>query len=695
MMKSLTLALMAGVCFGSAAWSQENDALQLNVITINGSGGGERVGGEIENYRATRSVSATKTDTPLKQVPQSVVVLPKEAIEDAGYDNIEPILDYAGVGKGNNFVGSLSGYNLRGFASSSFYLNGFPIGNGYTLAPDTSYVDRIDVLKGPSSLIFGKGDPSGLFNILTKQPEETASYTLGAQFGSYKSARTTLDATGPLNKDKTLLYRLNAAWDSSETFRDFGDTKRYVVAPVVSWKPNADTKITFEANLVRGTAPLDRGVPMYQGQIAMTSDSFSINEPGLDFLTKNTQLQLRFDHNLNDDWSVNGGIQYVNGSTRGYAAESRSLKSDGRKLVRQYSYRVNSWHSLNAQLNVVGKFNTGAFDHKLLAGVEFEHAYTRIHKFQSNTSSYPLVLDILDPQYGQALPPLISQPVSYGKSDTYSAFIQDQVGITDRLKLIGGVRVDNYINKATEDEETTTAFTPRIGATYELTPWASPFVIYSQSFSPNNGTDANGDTFDPETGKAYEAGVKFDLLDDRLSASVAYFHIDKENVLTTNPDDSDYNIAAGKVRSRGFDIGISGALTDNIRLMGNYSYVDAEVVEDSTLKEGASLSNVPRNRAAVMAMYDFKSGVLDGLGLGVGVNYVGSRQSSSSTKAFTMKEYTTVDLLGYYNVNDNLRFNFGVKNVFDKHYYDRPWSDTFAYPGTPLSFQIGVTSKFF
>lgn len=231
--------------------------IELQALSITSTADGERADGPVDGYKATRSASATRTDTALHETPQSVSVVPKDVLVDTGATRLQDGLDYAGgVGRANNFGGQgLTTFTVRGFTTGEFYRNGFPINRGYPNAPDANTVERLEVIRGPASSLYGRGDPGGTFNVVSKQPLPESKVTLGSQFDDQGMHRATLDATGPLSQDGSLAYRLNVLGEGGDSFRDDVESERYDVAPVISWQVNDATKITFEGDFMRNNHP--------------------------------------------------------------------------------------------------------------------------------------------------------------------------------------------------------------------------------------------------------------------------------------------------------------------------------------------------------------------------------------------------------------------------------------------------------
>lgn len=703
----VSLCLIPAITPVALAESLASAPLELQAVNIDAASELERADGPVIGYKATRSASATRTDTALHETPQSISVVPKDVLQDTAATRLQDGLDYAGgVGRANNFGGQgLTTFTVRGFTTGEFYRNGFPINRGYPNAPDANTVERLEVLRGPATSLYGRGDPGGTFNVVSKQPLAERKVTLGSQFDDQGMHRATLDTTGPLSEDGRLGYRLNLLGEGGETFRDDVQTERYDVAPVLSWQVNDTTRIVFEGDFMRNNHPLDRGLTRFPGQRGTASRDTNIWEKGADNLlhNDNNMAQLRFEHQLNDDWTLGGGMQWLDGTLQGNAVEANSLQADGRTLGRNFNYRKLEWSDRDYQLNLTGHFDTAGFAHTLLTGVEYEdYDYQSfIRRSANGANAYPI--DLFDPVLGQPRPALTRTTTDDKENlKTWAAFVQDQVALTERLKVLAGLRLerfehqyDNFLPGSSDWDAADNALTPRLGLIYDLTDTVAVYANTARSFKPNSGASRQGQGFDPEQGKSYELGVKWEALDRQLSVDAAIYHIVKENVLANDPLDptNTYKIAAGEVRSRGLDINIAGNLTPEWRVIGGYAYVDAEVTKDTSLPTGTRLANIPRNSFSLLNTYEFQDGLAKGLGLGMGVKYVDDRAGQTATRTYTMEQYTVVDLLSFYQVNEHVRLNLDLKNLFNKE-YDEGAFNNYVYPGAPRTVQAGVSYTF-
>lgn len=672
--------------------------VRLEELSVLGNGGPVADG-----YLAKRTVSATRTDTPLREVPQTVVVVPREVLEDAGATRVDTALDLAGVGRANNFAGlGLTEFTIRGFSTGEYYRNGFPINRGYPNSPDIVSIERIEVLKGPSAFLYGRGDPGGTFNIVSKQPLAERAFAIGTQVGSFNQKRSTFDATGAISEDGTVLARVTGAVEDNGSFRDFVSSDRYYLAPVIAWKVTPDTTVTLETEIISAASTFDRGIVPFRGDLRAVPRTRNIGEPGLHpFRNDNALGQLRIEHRFDQDWVLTAGAQLLGGNIAGDAVQTVGVLSDGRTLRRTFDRRELTWSDLDLQINLAGKFETGFLRHTLLMGLEYDSYRYREVINRSNSTTDPFFLDLFNPRYGQPLPALtVAGSNLLERTESYAGYIQDQIDLTPRLHALVGVRVEDVglVSSSFLNNRTTTleglAATPRFGLTYDVLDTLSVYGSYARSFRPNSGIDRSGRPFAFQEGEGYEVGAKLDLFDGRLSATAALFDITRTNVLTTDPLDQNFSVAAGEIRSRGFDLSVAGYLTPGWRVIGTYTHAEAAVTRDNTIPLGSRVANIPENAFAFQSVYEFQGGDLRGLGLGAGVNFVGARASGTAVTTFELPQYAVFSLLSYYKITKDIRIYLNVENVFDEVFYDRAFSNRYATPGTPRAILGGVAARF-
>lgn len=590
-LRLLSLSIAQLCCIPAAFADTNNSSTTLATIKIKAQQASD------QTYKVDSSSSATRSEIALQDTPQSVSMVTQKVIEDIGATRLVEALDLAGgVTRANNFGGQgLTGFNMRGFTSGEFYRNGFPINRGYPNAPDSNTIERVDVLRGPSSSLYGRGDPGGTFNLISKTPKSEQQTTLGAQLSSEGLYRTTVDTTGTVPDAENIGYRLNVIAEGGDSYRDHVESKRYGIAPVIQWQATDATKVTFEADILRNQHPLDRGHTRYPTQKSFNSSPETyLWETGKYYnrlYNDNNMTQLRVEHDLGNDWKLNAGVQYLNGKLHGYAVEANGIQNDGETLGRNYNYRELKWQDTDAQINLTGNFQLLGLAHTLVTGLEYENYDYKSYIIRSSgdIGSYPI--NIYNPVLGQPLPEL-NRVTTHDRENlkTTALFVQDQIGLNERLSALLGLRFEHYehdyknlLPNTTNWNTSHDAFIPRLGLVYKASDDLSLYGNAAKSFKPNTGASRNGEGFDPEEGTAYELGFKWQALDNMLSIDSAIFYANKENVLTLDPVDSAYKVAAGEVRSRGIELNIAGQITPAWKIIGGYAYTDAEVTKDKGL----------------------------------------------------------------------------------------------------------------
>lgn len=405
-LRLLSLSITQLCCISTTFAETNSSSTTLATIKIKAQQAADQA------YKVDSSSSAIRSEVALKDTPQSVSVVTQKVIEDIGATRLIEALDLAGgVTRANNFGGQgLTGFNLRGFTSGEFYRNGFPINRGYPNAPDSNTIERVDVLRGPSSSLYGRGDPGGTFNLISKTPKSEQRTTLGAQLNSEGLYRTTVDTTGTIPNAENIGYRLNVIAEGGDSYRDHVESKRYGIAPVIQWQASDATKVTFEADILRNQHPLDRGQTRYAGQKSFNSSPetylWETGKYNNRLYNDNNMTQLRVEHDLGNDWKLNAGLQYLNGKLYGYAVEANGIQNDGETLGRNYNYRELKWQDTDAQINLTGNFQLLGLAHTLVTGLEYENYDYKSYIIRSSgdVGSYPI--NIYNPVLGQPLPEL-------------------------------------------------------------------------------------------------------------------------------------------------------------------------------------------------------------------------------------------------------------------------------------------------
>jgi iron complex outermembrane receptor protein len=664
--------------------------------------------GQRQHYRALSVTGATKTDTPLADLPQSVRVLTGELLDDAGVTTLAGALDLAsGVSRQSNLGGLWDSYAMRGFTGdpnfgSDYLVNGFSSSRGYNGLRDGANTDSVEVLKGPASALYGRGEPGGTVNIVTKKPRFAPSYVAGAGIDRYGAVRSTIDLTGPLSDN--LAYRVNAAYEAGDTFRDHVDSERMLLAPSFVWLIGEATTLSYEIEASKQRTPFDRGVVAVKGKLGLIPNSRFLGEPGDGKVTvQSVGQQLFVRHELNPAWSLQGGVSYRDSSLRGFSSQQNDILADGRTARRQR--RLNDWAGIDrsGRIEALGTFATGAITHHVLVGADaYAFDDERIQLRRNPSSDKPYAIDIYAPVYGAAVAAPLTLSVSTDESQRSRAvYLQDQVDLSGRWKALLGVRRDSYdqtvVNRrlARSSSQSLGATSPRVGLVYQPTRTLSLYASAAEGFRPNSGISLDNEAFPAESSHAYEVGAKVDSADGKLSTTVALYRITKDNVLTFDPRNTDYSIPAGAVASKGLEVDMAGDIARDVRLSVAYAYTDTVVTEgDNTILTGSRFPNVPRHSATVLVTPRFKLG--DGVAmLGGGVNYVGARMGDvAASSDFELPAYTTARLVASWAPNRRLLLALNVDNLFDKRYYASSYSTVWVAPGAERNVRLNARYKF-
>lgn len=653
------------------------------------------VTGVRQPYRSLSATAATKTETDLRDLPQSARVLTADMLRDAGVSRFADALDLgSGISRQNNFGGVWDSYAVRGFTGdpnygSDFLVNGFSSSRGYNGLRDGANVDSIEILKGPAAALYGRGEPGGIVNIATRKPLFQPSYTLEQSVGSHQTYRTAADLTGPLSE--TVAYRLNAAYEKGDSFRDTLSSKRHMVSPSVIWRVTDDTTVSYELEQFEQQAYFDRGVVAVKGVLGLIPNSRFLGEAADGPVTvQSTGHQVFVQHDFTDGWSLQSGLAYRSSSMKGYSTEASALQADGRTLWRQRRYRDFSAQDWSGRVELLGKLSTGAVRHNVLLGVDgYRFVDDRLQLRKNPNAAAPYAIDIYQPVYGGAAPTTLGPSINTREQQWSTAFYaQDQIDLNAQWKALLGVRRDAYRQTITnanrnglQNRQTLDATSPRVGLVYQPNRQVSLYASAGKSFRPNSGIGINNESFPAESSRAYETGIKFDSADGKLSSTLALYSIRKKNVLTLNPLDTNFSLAAGEVGSKGVELDVSGELARRLRLSFSYAYTDAEVLRDNVLAVGGALPNVPKQSANLLLVRELTVGGARA-SLGGGLNHVGERNGDVAiSSTFRLPSYTTAKLVSSYSPTSKLRLSLDIDNLFDKTYYPSSYQQTWVAAG--------------
>lgn len=660
---------------------------------------------ERQHYHSLSATAATKTDALLMDLPQSVRVITADLLRDTGVTTLAGALDLAsGISRQSPLGGLWDSYAMRGFTGdpnfgSDYMVNGFSSSRGYNGMRDGANTQNVEVLKGPASALYGRGEPGGTVNITTKKPRFVPEYSADFSVGSRQMRRAAIDLTGPLSE--SFAYRLNAAHEEGHSFRDTLKYERSLFAPSFIWALGDSTTISYEIEAVRQRVPFDRGVLAVNGKLGVLPVSRFLGEPDDGPMTvKSIGHQVFVHHDLSGEWTVQAGLSYRDSELDGYSSEANNLLADGRTLRRQRRHRDFSSTDKSGRIELLGKFTTGALAHDVLVGVDtyhFDDHRVQLRRNPSAANAY--AIDIFAPVYGGKADPLaLSINTQEGQRAT-GVYAQDQLDLGANWKALLGVRHDSYHQDVANNRlnvsnsQSLSSTSPRAGLVYQPSKAWSLYASAARGFRPNSGISIDNQAFPAEESRSYEIGAKLET--GKLTGTVALFDIHKKNVLTTNPANTDFAIAAGEVGSRGMEVDVSGELARGLRASASYAYTDATVTRgDNTIVTGTRFANVPRHSANLVATQQFAlaSGTAS---LGGGLQYMGERLGDVAVSSnFTLPAYTIARLLASYSPNAKLRFGLTVDNLFNRSYYASSYSPLWVAPGAERTLTLNAHYKF-
>jgi iron complex outermembrane receptor protein len=704
------------------------EAMSLPTTDIRGFALGNALG-SMDGYNATHSQIATKTSTALLETSQSVSVVTRQQMDDQGSQTVSQAMRYT-PGVLTNPYGATHRYDyvaMRGFNDGSvdnIYLDGLKSmgdsGTYSTMQVDPYFLERVDILKGPSSVLYGRSSPGGLVALTSKKPLYEPYHQIQATVGTQGQRGVGFDFSGPLDDDKRIAYRLTGLTDKSDTQFDHAEEKRYALAPTVSIDFSEDTSLTLQAYLqhdpkggYHGGVPASGTLHQRNGQ--RISEHFFDGEPGVDGYSRNQQsFGYQFEHRFNDVFTARQNFRYLDSKVnmdQVYAYDWTTPTSN--ELTRYYSGGDERLHAFIVDNMLQAEFFTGAAKHTTLLGVDYQRRKTVVDW----TSGSVAPLNGFNPAYGNSAISYYS-PTSYlRRLEQTGVYAQDLIEL-DKWRFSLGLRQDwvetsdeNRLAETgrpagTEISDRRTKLTGRAGVLYLFDNGIAPYLSYSESFNPNSYSDSAGNPLAPTDGTQWEAGIKYQPpgTDNLFTASV--FRIDQENLASKLPQENFYR-PIGAVRSQGLELEAHMQLTDNFKLLGSYTLTDIEYSKSmvSTLStatnpienKGNSPTQAPKHMASLWGDYAFNDGALDGLRLGAGVRYVGYSWADAEN---TMKvpSYTLFDASVGYDLSKigikgvDVRVN--ANNLTNESYIATCASLSFCYMGEERNVSATVSYAF-
>lgn len=691
-----------------AATAEANSSAQQNFVLEGVEVTGARIKGNTpdKGYVAKRSSFATKTDTPLSETAQSISVITREQLDSRGATDLFDALGYT-PGISDVTYNRDSRYfstNIRGFSvNASTSTDGLSmLTAGWSAAnPDLYSFERIEILRGPASVLYGSANPGGLINQVSKRPTESELREIQLQAGSGKQRSAAIDLGGPVGEDGKLLFRLTGRTTGEDLYVDSSSSDSHFLAPALTWRPTEDTSLTllthFQKDDIKGNFEYTRSVYLPGHPLYGFSGKRFAGDFGYDRYTRDTtQIGYVFEHRFNDTWSVSQTARHLDLSYRSKKTDPDALDGDGRTLTRVGRYITGDFDADSIDTHLQANWSAGAVTHVTLLGFDFTRSN---ENYRWGRGSLPS-LDLLNPDYHQT----ITLPAFSNMTDTIKRqtgwYVQDQMKFGDRWTALAGGRYDRY-NSDIDNLKTglntrlkQNAFTGRLGIVYDAGGGVSPYLSYNESFQPQSGTDRFGSAFDPTTGRQVELGIQYQPANSSARFAAAIFDLRKQNVLVTDPVDNDFSIQTGEIAAKGLELEANVAAFKGMNLTASYTLLSNKVTKDTDpARIGLRTEGVPRHTASVWL--DTAAPAEEqkqGWSFGAGLRYIGSRHDYDNINK-TDGVWLTDALVRY--DTGNWRYALNIHNVFDKHYIIGDFSsyDTYYTVDEGRTVQFTATSR--
>lgn len=672
----VTTSIITATAGGISSSAQEQQDTTLAPIILQGQGG-EDPRGPVQGYVAKTSATASKTGTPILETQQSISVITRDQIEAQAAQTLGEALNYSAGVVGQPFGADprFDSPIVRGFDGRQLqYLNGLKLMR--TAGAPTMEVyglERIDVVRGPASVMYGQGNPGGIINQVSKRPQFESFGEVGTQIGSYDNYGAFFDFGGVVPNHDEFAYRLTGLAKTAGAQTDNLDNDRYFIAPALTWKPDEDTSLTILTSVQHDNPSSPSGLP--PGYVLGASAfklprDFYVGDESFDESNRTlTNLGYEFEHRFNETWTFRQNFRYTNfdWNYQALGMASAGLGVDGRTLARTATFQDERLNTFNVDNNLTAEFSTAAVDHKVLFGLDYRYFDNNVRTRFFNATP----LDVLDPIYGgpiDLLAPTLDTRVTSNLSQV-GIYIQDELAYENWRATLGlrqdwastrGSSTSGLTGVSRSLDQDDHKLTGRAGLSYLFDGGIAPYVSYATSFDPivsSAGTD-----FKPSEGEQWEAGIKYQPEGWNGFFSAAVYDLKQTNVLRTVAGVSEQ---IGEVHVRGLELEGVVSLTEGLDLRAAYTYTDAKIGEGND--NGKRVENVPRNAASLWVNYTFQEDTaLEGLGVGGGVRYVGQRYGNSAN-TFDLDGVTLFDAALTYR-KENWKGSLNFQNIGDEKY---------------------------
>jgi iron complex outermembrane receptor protein len=723
-------ALVFALAVVGAQAQEALPAIDIGSAAGAGSGPGSRTApggpGDPAAYSRTEQTLATRTRTPVMHTPAVTNVVPQQVLKDQQVVRVEEALKNVSGVYLTPIGGLQPGFLIRGFQNNRYFLDGVRVETLVTpISEEMADIQQVEVQKGPASILYGRLEAGGFVNLTTKKPLDTQYNSVQQQFSSFNSYRTTVDSTGPLTADKSLLYRFDAAYESSDSFIDYAHDRHVFVAPRVRWSPTDDTQFDFYLRYLNGTAPVVYGAPVLldaNGKamaVAPVPRSRNYGEPGSQSNSSDLRVGFAWSHAFDADWSLSHRFDadFIDTDTKtmiawGPGSPCGATSCAVERLVSRIAPTTQAYFT---SLDLTGHVDTFGLKHTILAGSDlylYHLSMDRIYNFSAPS------IDLYNPVHTGYPAYLFATPDSGFHTEKnqrlFGLYFQDQIELPYDFHLLAGFRWDNT-RASTEQlvsipsasvnsgRESFSVVKPRVGLLWQPIPELSLFGDYVEGFGLSklfSWDSAQSYYLPPEESRQWEGGIKTSLLDGRLTGTLAYYDIVKTNVPAPSKNPAlaaigEYE-ATGEVENRGLDVDVTGQITPELKAIGSFSYIDSKITKDESGNVGHRFYGVPRFGGSLWAVYEPQFEALRGFAFGAGF-FARSSFAYDNANSFSLPGFTTVDLMARYAFEfekTKVTFQLNVTNLGDETYYTVSSGGGGAFAGTPRVFRGSMKVEF-
>jgi len=652
-------------------------------------------------YQTSVASGGLKTSLPLSETPQAISIINRDLMNSQNVTKLDDALKNASGVIAGGYYDGWDYYRIRGFdASFNTYIDGLRGGNG--VAEETWGLESVEILKGPSSALYGQSVLGGLVNIVTRKPVPANFAHLQVTTGSYNYVDPALDAGHVLNSSHSLYGRIEALYHSADTFVDYTHRNRYYFAPTLTWRPSSATSLTLIGRAERDNGRQAMPLPALgtvltnpHGVIPVSRYIGELKNNANKMQQATQQAGYQFYHKWNDHLSMHQNLRmawYQQEWNRIYYPSY--LATDERTLYRYPLSWHGPWQAHEVDTNLEGHATFLGMEHSALAGVDFYRSPSHGVGYIGGNEA----LDLFKPVYGANSVQALSKYTDSLTTTQYMGFyLQDHIRLRHNITVTGGGRLDLAKNESKGSaNQNGNGLTPRIGVTWQAIPTTTFYGSYSKSFLPQSGSAWNGTSsgsyLPPERGQQWEGGAKSSFLNGHLTTTVAAFQLNRKNVATTDPGHANYSVVTGEQRSRGVELEAAMHPLAGWNLTTAYSYINAEVLHDNSIAAGTPTLNSPKNLFNIWTNYEVPRGAVRGLSVGIGGRHY-TDQAGDTSNSFQLPGYGIVDAsMGYRRGHAQWQLN--ANNIGDKRYASGSYNDVYVKPGEPRTIRTVLSWNF-